>query len=56
MRDLVDLALPNFRPGKGWDYADTNCPPAGMLIEKVTGHTCGDEIRRRVVASSRRSG
>ncbi|WTS58513.1 beta-lactamase family protein [Streptomyces sp. NBC_00101] len=41
---------PNFRSGKGWDHADTNCPPAGMLIEKVTGHTCGDEIRRRDLA------
>ncbi|MEU4820601.1 serine hydrolase domain-containing protein [Actinomadura sp. NPDC023710] len=51
-RDLVDLALTRprtFKPGDGWRYSNTNYLLAGMLIEKVTGHTYGQEIRRRVI-------
>ncbi|MEV7405562.1 serine hydrolase domain-containing protein [Streptomyces sp. NPDC091267] len=51
-RDLVDLALahqPTFPPGEGWKYSNTNYLLAGMLIEKVTGHTYGKEIRRRII-------
>lgn len=40
---------PDFAPGKGWNYSDTNYILAGMTIEKVTGHTYGDEIRRRII-------
>ncbi|MEU9190539.1 serine hydrolase domain-containing protein [Streptomyces sp. NPDC048484] len=40
---------PDFAPGKGWNYADTNYILAGMIIEKVTGHTYGDEIRQRII-------
>lgn len=50
--DLVNLALahpPTFEPGTGWSYSNTNYLLAGMLIEKVTGHTYGQEIRRRII-------
>ncbi|MEU1329734.1 serine hydrolase domain-containing protein [Streptomyces sp. NPDC005865] len=51
-RDLVDMALrhrPLFEPGKGWGYSNTNYILAGMIIEKVTGRTWSDEVRRRVI-------
>lgn len=51
-RELVDIALPHpreFAPGKGWGYSSTNYLLAGMIIESVTGHPYGDEIRRRVI-------
>ncbi|MEV6134403.1 serine hydrolase domain-containing protein [Streptomyces violaceusniger] len=52
-RDLVNIALahpPTFKPGTGWRYSNTGYLLAGMLIEKVTGHTYGEEIRRRIIA------
>lgn len=52
-RDLVNLALANTpafpTPGDGWKYSNTNYLLAGMLIEKVTGHTYGEEIRQRII-------
>ncbi|MEU6121310.1 serine hydrolase domain-containing protein [Streptomyces sp. NPDC047123] len=51
-RQQVGIAMrqaPDFRPGKGWNYSDTNYLLAGMIIEKVTGHTYGEEIRQRVI-------
>ncbi|MGW4274388.1 serine hydrolase domain-containing protein [Streptomyces seoulensis] len=56
-RDLVDLALahpptfekPGAQPGSEWNYSNTDYLLAGMLIEKVTGHPYGEEIRRRVI-------
>jgi D-alanyl-D-alanine carboxypeptidase len=51
-RDLVNIALahpPTFEPGTGWSYSNTGYLLAGMLIEKVTGHTYGEEIRRRII-------
>ncbi|MFJ7631590.1 serine hydrolase domain-containing protein [Streptomyces sp. NPDC097595] len=51
-RELVDLALDQprtFRPGRGWDYSNTNYLLAGMLIERVTGRPYGEEIRRRII-------
>ncbi|MEU8890535.1 serine hydrolase domain-containing protein [Streptomyces sp. NPDC048442] len=51
-RDLVNLALahrPTFEPGTGWSYSSTGYLLAGLLIERVTGHPYGDEIRRRVI-------
>ncbi|MEV0660510.1 serine hydrolase domain-containing protein [Actinomadura luteofluorescens] len=51
-RDLVNLALahpPVFAPGTGWSYSNTNYLLAGMLIEKVTGRTWGEEVRRRII-------
>ncbi|MFD9821586.1 serine hydrolase domain-containing protein [Streptomyces violascens] len=51
-RDLVKLALAHrraFEPGTDWRYSNTGYLLAGMLIEQVTGHPYGDEIRRRVI-------
>ncbi|WP_367136795.1 MULTISPECIES: serine hydrolase domain-containing protein [Streptomyces] len=50
--DLVKTAMghtPNFRPGEGWHYSNTNYILAGMIVEKVTGHAYADEIQRRVI-------
>lgn len=50
--DLVRTALshqPDFKPGTNWHYSNTNYLLAGMLIEKLTGHSYADEIGRRVV-------
>ncbi|MFD4527576.1 serine hydrolase domain-containing protein [Streptomyces sp. NPDC058470] len=51
-RDLVNIALahpPTFEPGTGWRYSNTGYLLAGMIIEKATGHTYGEEIRRRII-------
>ncbi|MEU6767996.1 serine hydrolase domain-containing protein [Streptomyces sp. NPDC046853] len=51
-RDLVKLALahpPNFKPGTDWKYSNTGYLLAGMIIEKVTGHSYGEELQRRIV-------
>jgi D-alanyl-D-alanine carboxypeptidase len=51
--DLVRIALahpPLFRPGTRWSYSNTDYLLAGLLIESVTGHPYGEEIRRRVLA------
>ncbi|MVO85279.1 serine hydrolase [Streptomyces sp. p1417] len=53
LRDLVDIALahpPTFEPGTGWRYSNTGYLLLGMVIEKITGHAYGTEIRRRVIA------
>lgn len=52
IRDLVNIALahpPTFEPGTGWRYSNTGYFLAGMIIERVTGRTYGEEIRRRVI-------
>lgn len=40
---------PDFDPGTGWNYSNTNYLLAGMIIEKVTGNSYGDEIRQRII-------
>ncbi|MCS7475540.1 serine hydrolase domain-containing protein [Umezawaea endophytica] len=40
---------PYFPPGQGWHYSNTNYVVAGMLVERVTGRTYGDEVRARVL-------
>ncbi|MEU6351161.1 serine hydrolase domain-containing protein [Streptomyces sp. NPDC047072] len=50
--DLVAIAMahrPDFAPGTSWNYSNTNYVVAGMVIEKVTGHPYGDEIRDRII-------
>lgn len=40
--DLLTIALshrPDFAPGKGWSYSNTNYVLLGMIIEKVTHHS-----------------
>jgi D-alanyl-D-alanine carboxypeptidase len=51
-RDLVNIALahpPTPPTATGYRYSNTNYLLAGMLIETVTGHTYGQEIRRRII-------
>ncbi|MGZ0205825.1 serine hydrolase domain-containing protein [Streptomyces sp. RM1] len=50
--ELVAIALrhaPDFAPGTSWHYSNTNYVVAGMIIEKVTGHSYATEITRRVI-------
>ncbi|EHM27325.1 D-alanyl-D-alanine carboxypeptidase (penicillin-binding protein) [Streptomyces sp. W007] len=50
--DLVNIALahpPEFAPGAGWSYSNTGYLLVGMIIERVTGNTYGEEIERRVI-------
>ncbi|WP_246113912.1 serine hydrolase domain-containing protein [Streptomyces montanus] len=49
---LVKYAMankPDFAPGTDWKYSNTNYSLAAMVIEKATGHSYGDEIRRRII-------
>ena len=49
---LVAIAMthkPDFAPGASWNYSNTNYVVAGMVIQKVTGRSYGEEIRRRVI-------
>lgn len=51
--ELVRVATshePDFAPGAGWNYSNTNYVLAGMVIEKATGRPYGEEVRRRVIA------
>ncbi|MFE9877686.1 serine hydrolase domain-containing protein [Streptomyces sp. NPDC005784] len=50
-RDLVKLSLKNPRtnaPGAAYSYSNTNFVVAGMLIEKLTGHSVGTEYQKRI--------
>ncbi|WP_033440239.1 serine hydrolase domain-containing protein [Saccharothrix sp. NRRL B-16314] len=49
---MVALAVqqaPNFAPGADWAYSNTGYILAGMIIERVTGHTWQHEVRTRIV-------
>lgn len=49
--ELVNVAVehaPVSGPGEGFHYANTNYILLGMVIEKVTGHSLGDELAQRV--------
>ncbi|MFE4307886.1 serine hydrolase domain-containing protein [Streptomyces sp. NPDC056891] len=51
-RQLVDIAMthaPDFTPGTGWNYSNTNYVLAGMVIEKVTGRPYGKAVENRIV-------
>jgi D-alanyl-D-alanine carboxypeptidase len=50
--DLVAIAMshkPDFAPGTSWHYSNTNYVLAGMVIQKVTGHSYATEIRHRII-------
>jgi len=50
-RELVALVAdkkPDFAPGTSWAYSNTNYTLAGLVIERVTGHTLADELQRRI--------
>ena len=40
---------PVFAPGTEWRYSNTNYVLAGMVVEKVTGHSYAHEIERRLI-------
>ncbi|WP_107104770.1 serine hydrolase domain-containing protein [Streptomyces sp. Root369] len=49
---LVEVAMahqPDFAPGTSWNYSNTNYVVAGMVIQKVTGRSYGEEIRHRII-------
>lgn len=51
-RTLVALAMrqkPYFPPGTGYRYSNTNYLILGLVIESLTKHSVGDEIRRRIL-------
>ncbi|MDX3109776.1 serine hydrolase domain-containing protein [Nonomuraea angiospora] len=51
-QELVELALSKparFEPGTGWSYSNTNYVLARLLIEKVTGRSLAEEMRRRIL-------
>ncbi|UIX34582.1 serine hydrolase domain-containing protein [Streptomyces sp. GQFP] len=50
--EIVNIAMghqPEFAPGTAWGYSNTNYTLAGMVIQKVTGNSYGDEVRARVI-------
>ena len=51
-RQLVDMAIAQpavFAPGSQFMYCNTNYVLLGMIIEKVTGKTAGEEITARII-------
>ncbi|WP_318209807.1 serine hydrolase domain-containing protein [Streptomyces sp. SJL17-1] len=51
-KQLVDIAMthaPDFAPGTGWNYSNTNYVLAGMVIEKVTGRPYGKAVENRII-------
>ncbi|MGW0183081.1 serine hydrolase domain-containing protein [Nocardia sp. NPDC003345] len=51
--ELVRLALSKparFEPGTGWSYSNTNYVVARLLIERVTGRSVTEEMRRLILA------
>ena len=51
-RTLVAWAVkqkPYFAPGKGYHYSNTNYLLLGLIIEKLTNDSVGNEIRKRLI-------
>ena len=49
---LVALAMKNpplFAPGTSWSYSNTNYVLAGMIINRVTGHSWAQEVYDRIL-------
>jgi D-alanyl-D-alanine carboxypeptidase len=40
---------PYFAPGEGYAYSNTNYILIGLIVEQVTGHTFGTELRSRIL-------
>lgn len=47
--DAADRNVPYFPPDGGWHYSNTNTVILGMIVEQVTGHPLGEEIRKRII-------
>ena len=41
------IHAPWYQPGEGWAYANTNYYLLGLVIERITGSSLGDELRAR---------
>jgi D-alanyl-D-alanine carboxypeptidase len=51
-RDLLSIALahrPDFAPGAGWNYSNTNYILLGMIIGRVTHDSWENEVTRRII-------
>ena len=49
-RTLKFVGAPNFAPGTGWRYSNTDYILLGEIIERATQQKAGDELRRLVLA------
>ena len=50
-RALIKLATshpPNFPPGTAFSYSNTNYLVLGLIVERATGHSLRQELRRRI--------
>ncbi|WP_085066867.1 serine hydrolase domain-containing protein [Catenuloplanes japonicus] len=50
-RELLELAFshaPDFAPGQGWNYSNTNFVVLGALLRAVTGETMPELVRARI--------
>ncbi len=50
--DGVNIALthpPDFAPGEGWHYSDTNYEILGIIVEQVTGNAIEHEVHERII-------
>ena len=50
-RELVALIAdlpPDFAAGTAWSYSNTGYALAGLIVEQVTGHRLGRELKRRI--------
>ncbi|HEX9999569.1 MAG TPA: serine hydrolase domain-containing protein [Actinoplanes sp.] len=50
--ELVRIGLaagPTNAPGAAWSYSNTNYVLAGLIVEKVTGHSYRAEVSRRIL-------
>jgi D-alanyl-D-alanine carboxypeptidase len=55
-RELLAIATahpPNFSPGAGWAYSDTNYFVLGLIVEAATGRPLAAELRDRIFAPLR---
>jgi D-alanyl-D-alanine carboxypeptidase len=55
-RELVAIATahePHFAPGAGWSYSGTGYIVLGLIVERVSGNSLANELRRRVFAPLR---
>ncbi|MET0414470.1 MAG: serine hydrolase domain-containing protein [Actinoplanes sp.] len=49
--ELLAIAFehePNFAPGAGWSYSNTNYTLIGMILQKLTGKDLPDLVRQRI--------
>ncbi|MEU7137721.1 serine hydrolase domain-containing protein [Streptomyces sp. NPDC046261] len=50
--ELMERAMrkrPDFPPGRGWSYSNTNYTLAAMITHKVTGRSWATEVRDRII-------